>query len=126
VARPGARIFIGEIPIEPGPAPEPEFATARETLAYIYRKHGLRAWLGMLRRMIYWRLTGRPMVIRGGSTVAFYAQPADFVAMAEAAGLKLERNWPHDDWPAKRHNYLFRKDEKGGSAGSTTSTTLTS
>jgi ubiquinone/menaquinone biosynthesis C-methylase UbiE len=116
--KPGARIFIGEIPVEPGPPPEPEFTSARETLQYIYRKLGLRAWLGMLRRIIFWKLTGRPMVIRGGSTVAFYAQPADFVAMAEAAGLKLVRSWPHDDWPADRYNYLFRKDDKVASTQS--------
>jgi ubiquinone/menaquinone biosynthesis C-methylase UbiE len=110
VGKPGARIYIGEIPLEPGPPPEPEFATARETLDYIYRKLGLRAWLGMLRRMLYWKLTGQPMVIRGGSRIAFWAQPAEFVRMAENAGLKLVRSWPHDDWPANRYNYLFRKD----------------
>ena len=126
VARPEARIFIGEIPVEPGPPPEPEFPTARETLAYLYRKHGVRAWLGMLGRMICWTLTGRPMVIRGGSTVAFYAQPPDFVAVAEAAGLTLVRTWPHDDWPANRYNYLFRKHEQGCPAGSAVSTTLAS
>lgn len=109
VAKPGARIFIGEIPLQPGPRPEPEFATVRETLAYIYRQHGLRAWAGMLRRILYWKLTRQPMVIRGGSTVAFYAQPAELVAMAEAAGLRFVRSWPHDDWPANRYNYLFRK-----------------
>ena len=53
VARPGARIFVGEIPFEPGPLPEPQFSTARETLAYLYRKHGVRTCLGMLRRMVY-------------------------------------------------------------------------
>ena len=41
VAKPGARVLIGEIPFEPGPPPEPEFVTARETLAYLYRKCGL-------------------------------------------------------------------------------------
>jgi len=110
VAKPSARIFIGEIPVEPGPPPEPEFATAREMLAYIYGKHGLRAWAGMLRRMLFWKLTGQAMVIRGGSTVSFWAEPSEFVAQAESAGLKLVRHWPHDDWPANRYNYLFRKD----------------
>ena len=126
VARPGARIFIGEIPVEPGPPPEPEFTTARETLAYLYRKHGVRAWLGMLRRMIFWKLTGRSTVIRSGSTVAFYAQPAEFIAMAETAGLRLERSWPHDDWPADRYNYLFCKDEKISSTQSSLPPTLAS
>jgi len=50
VAKPGARILIGEIPFEPGPPPEPEFATTRETLGYLYNQYGLRTALGMLRR----------------------------------------------------------------------------
>ena len=111
VAKFGARIFIGEIPLEPGPTPEPEFTTARETLAYLYRKYGLRTCMGMLRRMTYWKLTGQPMIIRGGSTISFYAQPEEFTAMAEQAGLQFVRGWQHDDWPGARHNYLFRKDE---------------
>ena len=108
VAKPGARVLIGEIPFEPGPPPEPEFATARETLAYLYRKYGLRSFLGMLRRMIYWKVTGQPMTIRYGSQVSFYAQPAEFTAMAQSAGLELVRSWRHED-PANRYNYLFRK-----------------
>jgi len=108
IAKPQARIFLGEIPSVPGPPPEPEFASARETLSYLYRKHGLRIWFGMLRRIVYWKLTGKPMIIRGGAAVSFYAQPQEFIAIAEAAGLELVRYWPHD-WPAGRYNYLFRK-----------------
>ena len=108
IARPQARIFLGEIPFVPGPEPDPEFSSARETVGYIYRRHGLRAALGMLRRIVYWRLTGKPMIIRGGASVSFYAEPAEFIAMAAAAGLELVRYWPHD-WPAGRYNYLFRK-----------------
>jgi len=108
IARPGARIFLGEIAIEPGPAREPEFASARETLSYAYRQHGLRAGLGMLRRMLYWKLTGQPMVIRGGAAISFYAQPSEFIAMAEAADLELVRYWRHE-WPANRYNYMFKK-----------------
>ena len=108
IARPDARIYLGEIPYVPGPDPEPEFATARETIAYLYRKHGWRTALGMLRRIVYWRLTGQPMIIRGGASVSFYAEPSEFIAMAEAAGLELVRFWPHD-WPEGRCNYLFRK-----------------
>ena len=108
IAKPEARIYLGEIPYVPGPEPEPAFATARETLSYLYRKHGLRTAFGMLRRIVHWRLTGKPMIIRGGASVSFYAEPADFIAMAEAAGLELLRYWPHD-WPEGRCNYLFRK-----------------
>jgi ubiquinone/menaquinone biosynthesis C-methylase UbiE len=111
VAKPGARVFLGEIPIEPGPPPEPEFGTAGKTLAYLYRKHGFRTWLGMLRRMAYWRLTGQPMVIRSGITISFFAEPSEFAAMAAEVGLELVRCWQHEH-PANRYNYLFRK---GGS-----------
>ena len=108
VAKPGARVYLGEIPFIPGPPPEPEFETVRETLTYLYGKYGIRAALGMLRRMVRWKLTGKPMVIRSGAAVSFYAQPSEFVAMAEEAGLELVRYWPHDH-PAGRFNYLFRK-----------------
>ena len=108
IAKPEARIFLGEIPFVPGPPPEPEFASVRETLIYFYRNHRVRATLGMLRRIAYWKLTGKPMIIRGGASVSFYAEPSEFIAMAEEAGLEFVRYWPHD-WPAGRCNYLFRK-----------------
>ena len=116
VSKPGARVYVGEIPLEPGPPPEPVFSTARETLAYIYRQHGLRAWVGMVRRMLYWKLTGQPMVIRGGSTISFFATPSEFAAMGESAGLRHVRSWPHEDWPSNRYNYLFRRDEHSSQA----------
>jgi SAM-dependent methyltransferase len=108
IAKPDARVYLGEIPFVPGPPPEPQFASIRETVAYFYEKHGLRATLGILRRIAYWKLAGKPMIIRSGASVSFYAEPAEFIAMAEGAGLKLVRSWPHD-WPAGRYNYLFRK-----------------
>jgi len=64
----------------------------------------------MLRRMIYWKLSGQPMTIRTGSQVSFYAQPEEFIAMAQAASLELVRSWQHED-PSNRYNYLFRKAE---------------
>jgi len=108
IARPDARIYLGEIPFVPGPPPEPEHDSWVQTLSYLYGKHGLRTALGMARRMAYWKLTGKPMVIRDGAAVAFYAQPEEFIALAENAGLTLVRHWPHD-FPKNRHNYLFRK-----------------
>ena len=71
IAKPEARIFLGEIPFVPGPPPEPEFASVRETLIYFYRRHRVRATLGMLRRIAYWKLTGKPAIIRGGASVSF-------------------------------------------------------
>lgn len=108
IAKPGARIFIGEIPAAQQPDPTPRFTTRRETLAYLYREHGLRTWFGMLRRMLWCAARGKPVVMRPGTAVSFFAAPSEFVAMAEDAGLEFVRYWQHD-FPNNRNNYLFRK-----------------
>ena len=108
IARPGARIYIGEIPFVAGPPPEPHFDNVRQNLAYLYRKRGLRTSLGMARRIAYGKLMGKPIVIRHGIAVSFYAQPEEFIAMAASAGLELVRYWRHEHW-AGRNNYLFTK-----------------
>jgi ubiquinone/menaquinone biosynthesis C-methylase UbiE len=108
VAKPGARIFLGEIPFVKPDDPTPQFETRRQTLSFLYRKHGLRTWFGMLRRMVWWALTGRPAVLRPGTAITFYATPAEFVAMAQVPGLELLRYWQHED-PNTRNDYLFRK-----------------
>ncbi len=108
IAKPGARVFIGEIPFVPGSAPEPHFANARDTLSYLYHKHGLRTWFGMLRRMTYSKMFGRPLTIHDGKSIAFYAEPEEFIAMTQTAGLRLVRYWQHE-YPPTRNNYLFHK-----------------
>ncbi|HEX6805666.1 MAG TPA: methyltransferase domain-containing protein [Terriglobales bacterium] len=108
IARPGARIYLGEVPFAPGPAPEPRFNTAQETLSYLYRKYGFRTWCGMARRMAYWKLTGKPMVIYHGRQISFHAQPEEFIAMAESVGLTLVRYWQHEHIKT-RNNYLLRR-----------------
>lgn len=108
IAKPGARVFIGEIPFAEQEDPTPTFETRAELLSYLYREHGMRAWLGMVRRMALWRLSGEPEVIRPGTVVSFYATPDEFIALAKDAGLELVRWWRHDD-PDTRNNFLFRK-----------------
>jgi ubiquinone/menaquinone biosynthesis C-methylase UbiE len=108
IAKPGARIFLGEIPFVKPADPTPHFKTRRETLSYLYRHQGLRSWFGMLRRMFWWSLRGQPTVLRPGTAISFYASADDFIAMAEDAGLQFVRYWQHED-PNTRNNYLFRK-----------------
>jgi ubiquinone/menaquinone biosynthesis C-methylase UbiE len=108
IVKPGGRILIGEIPFVQTPDPTQKFKTRRETLAYLYRNHGLRTWFGMLRRMAWWALRGQPPVIRAGTAVTFYASPEEFIGMAQQAGLEFVRYWQHVD-PDTRNNYLFRK-----------------
>jgi len=108
IAKPGARVFLGEIPFVEPNDPTPQFASRREALSYLYDKHGLRTWFGMLRRMVWSALRGRPAVISPGTVISFYASPAEFIAMAQGAGLELVRYWQHDH-PNTRNNYLLRK-----------------
>jgi ubiquinone/menaquinone biosynthesis C-methylase UbiE len=108
IAKPGARIYLGEIPFIEQLDPTPRFSTRRETLAHLYRNHGIRPWLGMLRRMVWLGLTGKPAVQRPGTAVTFHATPSEFVPMAQDAGLEFVRYWQHED-PDTRNNYLFRK-----------------
>jgi ubiquinone/menaquinone biosynthesis C-methylase UbiE len=108
IGRPGARIFIGEIPFAAQRDPTPQFKTRRETLAYLYREHGLRTWFGMFRRMAWWEITGKPAVIQAGTAISFFASAEEFTALAEAAGLETVRSW-QSDYPKSRNNYLLRK-----------------
>ncbi len=108
IAKPGARVFLGEIPFVETQDPTPQVTSRREMLSFLYRERGLRAWFGMLRRMAYWQLTGKPAVIRSGTEISFYAEPEEFIAMAQDAGLELVRYWQHDH-PPTRNNYLLRK-----------------
>ena len=108
VAKPGARVFIGEIPFVQTKDPTPTFDTTGEMLSYLYHRHGLRTWFGMVRRLTKARITGTPFVMRPGTAVSFYAGAQEFIAMAEKAGLEIVSFWQHHD-PPNRNNYLFRR-----------------
>ncbi|SRR5258708_142650 len=46
IAKPGARIFLGEIPFVETQDPTPQVSSRREMLSFLYRERGLRAWFG--------------------------------------------------------------------------------
>src|SRR5258708_22897175 len=110
IAKPGARVFIGEIPYLEQHDPTPHFETRRDLLSYLYRKHGVRTWLGMIRRLAYRQLTGKPALLNSGTAISFWASPEEFVASAQAAALRLVRYWQCGHYPT-RNNYLLRKPE---------------
>ena len=114
IAEPEARIWIGEIPRFREPSSVRSFQTVPEMLGWVLRKRGLRAFLGMCRRL----LTGAQQgpVLR--TAQAFWAEPELFVRMAAEAGLRVERHLPHQtldnqhqtSTSATRHDYLLRRE----------------
>jgi ubiquinone/menaquinone biosynthesis C-methylase UbiE len=108
IAKPAARIFLGEIPRQEQRDPTPPFNTRRELLSHLYRKHGFRTWFGMLRRMAYRQLTGQSALVNTGTAISFWATPEEFVAMAQAAGLRLVR-YEQCAHYTTRNSYLFTK-----------------
>ncbi len=107
VAKPGARIYIGEIPSAPGREPLPQFKRDRDLLLYLYRKQGLRASAGMLRRMVSCWMAHKPLIVRDGAFVSFFATSEEFISLAESSGFELIRYWSHGYMG--RNNYLFQK-----------------
>lgn len=110
IAKPGARIFLGEIPGAAQHDPSPQFTTRQELLSHLYRKHGLRTWFGMVRRMAYRQFTGKPAIVNSGTAISFWAPPEEFIPMARAAGLLLVRHWQCAHYRT-RNSYLFRKPD---------------
>jgi SAM-dependent methyltransferase len=108
IAKPDARIFIGEIPYEKPVDPTPQFRTRRELLSHLYRKQGPRAWFGMLRRMVWWQVMGKPTIIRPGTAVTFFATREEFTAMVRGAGMVVIQCW-QNEFPKNRNNYLLRR-----------------
>jgi hypothetical protein len=62
----------------------------------------------MARRVVYWKVTGKPMVVHDGRQISFHATAEEFLALARDAGLAPVRHWQHD-YPSTRNNFLFRK-----------------
>lgn len=108
VARWDARIFIGEIPSGEQTDPTPHFSTRGELLSHLLHKQGVRAWLGMMRRMAWWQLTRQEVIVRPGTAVSFFATPEEFASLAYEAGLEVVRCWQCDHYKT-RNNYLLRK-----------------
>lgn len=117
VAKPGALIFVGEIPQIAEMSNLPRFGTVPSLLWYLLKTHGVRTFLGMCRRILWKGLRGVPMVLNTGPGVEFYAHPDDLVRMAADCGMRLERCFPAEDLGPSgdvktmetRMNYLFKK-----------------
>jgi SAM-dependent methyltransferase len=115
ISQPNARIWLGEIPRVEEIAGVPKHESIPEMLWWLLRERGVRSFLGMCRRLVTGAQRG-PVLVNSYAAI-FSAQPAKFINMAAAAGLHIERDFPHQTLnqnrqsssSATRHDYLFRK-----------------
>ena len=117
IARPGARIWLGEIPCIPELQSVPRHNSVSAMLRYLLHTHGLRTYLGMCRRLISSLLRGEPFILNSSPVTLFFSEPEEFIQMAADAGLELKRYFRHEviDTSGKiretegRFNYIFVK-----------------
>jgi len=117
IARPSARILIGEIPDKLENADVPRHTSIAAKLWWLPRKRGLRSFLGMCRRLAVSFAKRQPILLDLGNQELFFARPEEFLALALECGLTLERYERHqeldrNDKPCdsdSRFNYFFRK-----------------
>ncbi|HEY3972406.1 MAG TPA: class I SAM-dependent methyltransferase [Candidatus Sulfotelmatobacter sp.] len=116
VCEPGARVWLGEIPRIPEITSVPRHESIPEMLWWILRKRGIRSFVGMCRRLLTGDQRG-PVLVNDWAAI-FFAAPETFIKMAEQAGLRVERHFPHQSLDqggrqyssATRHDYLFRRE----------------
>lgn len=112
ISQPGARIWIGEIPLFREPASIREFTNFPAMLWWLLRNRGVRTFLGMCRRI----LTGEQQEPVLRTTQSFWSEPDMFIQLASEAGLTVERHFPHQTLDvgrqpvvsATRHDCLLR------------------
>ncbi len=115
IARPGATIWIGEIPEINEYA---YYGMYRGTSMlglqwHLLRHDGVRSFLGMIRRSLK-ALIGREKIILNSAGI-FYAGPAKVISMAENCGLRLKAYFRHKELDASgkvvnsefRYDYIF-------------------
>ncbi len=108
IAKANARIYIGEIPSAPPTDPTPQFSDRFQALSYMYKKHGIRTWFGLLRRIIWSQVRGRSFTLSSGTAISFFATPGEFAKLANGAGMEVIRHCNHEHYKG-RHNYLLRR-----------------
>jgi hypothetical protein len=115
IARPGATIWIGEIPEIDEYA---YYGMYRGTSIlrlqwHLLRHNGVRSFLGIIRRWLR-ALIGHEQIILNSAGI-FYAGPQQMISMAEACGLRLKNYFRHKELDGSgnvvnsqwRYDYVF-------------------
>lgn len=112
ICEPNARLWLGEIPRTEEITSVPKHKTIPEMLWWVLRKRGLRSFLGMCRRLLTGEQRGPVLV---DFAAIYFAPPETFIKMADEAGLRVDRHFPHQSldrngqpYTSKtRHDYFF-------------------
>lgn len=109
VTKPGGMVWIGEIP------DINEFSNSYRgksifgLLLFLLRRHSVRAFLGMCRRLIRCALGLEDVVLHNFGH--YFASPSEFVSLAKGCGLHLKEFFRHQDgdgkYSATRYDYIF-------------------
>jgi SAM-dependent methyltransferase len=116
ICKPNARVWLGEIPRTEEITDVPRHNNIPEMLWWMLRKRGVRSFVGICRRLLSGEQQG-PVLINPLAAI-FHAPPDAFIKMAEDAGLRIERHFPHRSLDGNsqlytsptRHDYFFRKN----------------
>jgi ubiquinone/menaquinone biosynthesis C-methylase UbiE len=97
VARPGATIWVGEIPKIDEYAHYGMYRGNSMTayLWHLLRHHGRRSFLGMIRRWLK-AVTGSGQIVLNSAGI-FYAEPEELISLAESCGLRLKAHFRHKE-----------------------------
>jgi|SRR5208282_1544999 len=115
IARPGATIWVGEIPMIDEHAHYGMYRgnSMMAFLWHLLRNNGLRSFLGMIRRWLKAVVGSERIVLN--SAGMFYAGPEKIISLAESCGLRLQAHFPHKEPDERgevvdskfRYDYVF-------------------
>jgi ubiquinone/menaquinone biosynthesis C-methylase UbiE len=97
IARPGATIWVGEIPEIDEYAHYGMYRGNSMTayLWHLFKHNGLRSFLGMIRRCIK-ATTGEEQIVLNSAGI-FYAGPEKMISLARSCGLRLQAHFRHKE-----------------------------
>lgn len=95
IGKPGSTVFIGEVPCIDEFRDRTYGDSIRGWLWWVLRKQGVGAFAVRLRQTLVAAMSSEPMTI--APKVHYFRDPAGFIALAQAHGLKLRTHFPHPE-----------------------------
>ena len=90
IAKPGAKVFVGEVPDEPYETRRPNVL---RVIASNFKHQGLRAGFGVIRYLLGAAIAGRWKDLTAKQAV--WIKPEEFAPLARACGFSSVKHWQH-------------------------------